>query len=177
MIPAWIRNLYQLAKADLRERKRRRRAAKLARWYARDGRSRLTRPTVDGERVKAWRLDRLEAKRRLVREAKARSRLARQRIRKANPELWFLCTRMLGHRELSAQCARSTIPRPGDGLCWAYFWDLARRPLFSVEPLRFAGDDILAFSVTEDDLARVAESFKIPGKLIQPETANRAIAQ
>jgi len=116
MIPAWFKNLFQLAKADLKERKRRRRAAKLARWYARDGRSRLTRPAVDGGRVKAWRLDKIEAKRQEGRVAKLWWRDLRRKRRRENPVYWSLCHHLLGHRAVSAQCARSTFPRLKDGM-------------------------------------------------------------
>lgn len=54
-VPAWLQSLFTFALPDMKALKRRRRAAKLARWYRRDGRSRSTRPRMTAARVTAWR--------------------------------------------------------------------------------------------------------------------------
>lgn len=113
-IPAWLQTLFHFGVIDAQAWKRRKRAAKTARWYKRDGRTRETRAPAASlpASVRFWRLDRIAAKRAKVREAKAQARLLRRKLRKGTVSLWAVIRLRFGHRGVSAACARWPLPWP-----------------------------------------------------------------
>ena len=98
-LPAWIKDLFVFVEKTLADRKRQVALAKRDRWYRRRCTLRVRTMRIGGWLVKnltavrparpdpgplarAWRLDRIEAKRQLVREAKAQGRMLRRSLRK-----------------------------------------------------------------------------------------------